>query len=165
MIIRLFKNEDAIKVSKLVAKTMMTSNINDYPKEYLMADIKERTPYFFIEISKLMHCYVYINNKGEIVGTGSIGPYWGKNNESSLFNIFVNPDYQGLGIGKKIIKTLEEDEYFCRADRIEIPSSITGLKFYLKIGYKFKNSNNKIDDENLYRLEKFNYKIKKPLNE
>ncbi len=66
------------------------------------------------------------------------------------------PEYQGRGIGRQIIQTLEQDEFFKRAKRIEIPASITGLKFYQKMGYHFKDGNSSLDGEQLYRLEKFN---------
>lgn len=65
------------------------------------------------------------------------------------------PDYQGKGIGRKIVETLENDEYFLRAKRIEIPSSITGCEFYKKFGYNYKNGVNEVDDEGIIRLEKF----------
>ncbi|MDY2782348.1 MAG: GNAT family N-acetyltransferase, partial [Candidatus Pseudoruminococcus sp.] len=89
------------------------------------------------------------------VGCGAIGSYWGKEDESSLFTIFVLPGYQGQGIGRKIMETLEQDDYFFRAKRIEIPSSITAVEFYKKFGYDYKNGVKEIDDEQLYRLEKF----------
>jgi GNAT superfamily N-acetyltransferase len=72
-----------------------------------------------------------------------------------LFTIFVLPEYQGKGIGREIIQTLEKDEYFLRAKRIEIPASITGTPFYRKMGYDYKNGIDKPDDEGLLRLEKF----------
>ncbi len=90
-----------------------------------------------------------------IVGCGAIGPYWGKEDESSFFNIFVLPEYQGRGVGRKIIETLETDEYALRAKRIEIPASITACGFYRKLGYNFKDGVDTLDEEHLYRLEKF----------
>jgi GNAT superfamily N-acetyltransferase len=90
-----------------------------------------------------------------IVGCGAIGPYWGSQTESSLFNIFVHPDYQGRGLGRKIIETLEQDEYFLRANRVEIPASITACQFYRKMGYDYKNGQSEPDEGLLYRLEKF----------
>lgn len=93
------------------------------------------------------------NNK--LIGCGAIGAYWGKEDESSLFTIFVLPEYQGKGIGRKIIETLEQDEYFLRAKRIEIPASITAVGFYRKMGYDFKNGITEPDEEQLYRLDKF----------
>lgn len=85
----------------------------------------------------------------------AIGPYWGKEDESSLFTIFVLPEYQGKGVGRKIIETLEQDEFFLRAKRVEIPASITACGFYKKMGYSYKNGIDVVDEEQLYRLEKF----------
>ena len=53
------------------------------------------------------------------------------------------------------METLEQDEFALRARRIEIPASITGLPFYQKMGYSFKDGTNEVDEERLYRLEKF----------
>ncbi|MDN2453651.1 GNAT family N-acetyltransferase [Lactobacillus sp. UCMA15818] len=155
---RAFKDTDAVEVANLVKKTMLTTNIKDYSKEYLENDLKKLTALDFIEKAKYFHCYVFSDNTAEnkIIGVGSIGAYWGKKDESSFFNIFVLPEYQGKGIGRQIIQTLEQDTFFKRARRIEVPASITGLKFYQKMGYSFKNGIDIIDDEGLYRLEKFN---------
>ena len=100
------------------------------------------------------HFYVVCDDN-KLVGCGAIGPYWDKEDESSLFTIFVLPEYQGKGIGKKIIETLEQDEYFLRAKRIEIPASITGTPFYRKMGYDYKNGISTPDEEGLLRLEKY----------
>ena len=55
--------------------------------------------------------YVVCDNS-RIVGCGAIAGYWGSLTESILLTIFVLPDYQGKGIGRRIIETLEQDEYF-----------------------------------------------------
>ena len=66
----------------------------------------------------------------------------------------MRPDCQGKGVGKAIVETLERDPFALRAKRIEIPASITGLPFYLKMGYSYKNGIAEPDEERLYRLEK-----------
>ena len=99
-------------------------------------------------------CLYVLEDEGKIIGCGAIGPYWGREDESSLFTIFVLPEYQGKGIGRKIVETLEQDEYFLRAKRIEIPASITGVPFYLKMGYHYKNGISEPDEEHLIRMEK-----------
>lgn len=43
-----------------------------------------------------------------------------------------------------------------RADRIEIPASITAVGFYKKQEYDYKNGINELDEEDHYRQEKFN---------
>jgi GNAT superfamily N-acetyltransferase len=72
-----------------------------------------------------------------------------------LLTIFVLPEYQRKGIGSRIVRALEADEYFLRASRIEIPASITACEFYIKMGYCFKDGKKALDDEGLYKMEKF----------
>ena len=45
---------------------------------------------------------------------------------------FINKFKKRRKIGRKIIETLEKDEYFLRAKRIEVPASITAVPFYKK---------------------------------
>ena len=92
---------------------------------------------------------------GKIVGTGSISSFWGSETESILLCIFVLPEFHGKGIGRKIINTLEADEFYIRASKIEISASITATEFYRKFGYDYKNDVKELDEENHYRLEKF----------
>ncbi len=68
---------------------------------------------------------------------------------------FCSSEFHGKGIGSKIISTLEQDEFYVRANRIEIPASITATEFYRKFGYDYKDGVKELDDERHYRLEKF----------
>ena len=154
MHIRRFQESDAEAVSALLAVTLRTTNIKDYSSEYIENVIKTHQPQNILEWASWTHFYVVCDDE-KIVGSGAIGPYWGKTDESSLFTIFVLPEYQGNGIGRKIIQTLEQDEYFLRAKRIEIPASITATPFYRKMGYDYKNGISLPDSEGLVRLEKF----------
>lgn len=98
---------------------------------------------------------MYVICDGEkIIGTGTIAPFWGSETESILLTIFVLPDYQGRGLGRRLIETLERDEYALRAERIEIPASLTAVNFYRHLGYDYKNGVTEPEDGLLYRLEK-----------
>lgn len=152
--VRKFVDSDADEVSALIIKTLRTTNIKDYSEEFIENDVKMFSPEGVIERASWTHFYV-ICDGDTIVGCGAIGPYWGKEDESSLFNIFVLPEYQGKGVGRKIIETLELDEFFLRAKRVEIPASITACDFYRKLGYTYKNGIDVVDEEQLFRLEKF----------
>ena len=154
MKIRRFETADAEAVSALVIKTIRISNVKDYPAELMEELVKSQQPQNILERADWTHFYV-VEDDSEIIGCGSIGPFWGKEDESGLFTIFVLPEYQGKGVGRLIMETLEKDEYFLRAKRIEIPSSITGCQFYRKFGYDYKDGIAELDDERLYRLEKF----------
>ena len=151
--VRKFVNSDADEVSALIIRTLRTTNIKDYSEEFIENDVKNFTPEGVLQRASWTHFYV-ICDGDTIVGCGAIGPYWGKEDESSLFNIFVLPEYQGKGVGRKIIETLEQDEFFLRAKRVEIPASITACDFYRKLGYTYKNGVDVVDEEQLFRLEK-----------
>ena len=154
MIIRRFTEQDAQSVSELIITTIRISNTRDYSAEMMEELVKTETPEHVLQRASWTHFYV-AEEAGRIVGCGAIGPYWGKEDESSLFTIFVHPEWQGKGIGRAIVETLERDAFALRAKRIEIPASATGLAFYQKMGYTFKNGCDAMDEEHLYRLEKF----------
>ena len=154
MKIRRFQERDAEAVAELLAVTLRTTNIKDYSSEEIENQVKTHQPQNILEWASWTHFYVVCDGE-KIVGSGAIGPYWGKTDESSFFTIFVLPEYQGKGIGRKIIQTLEQDAFFLRAKRIEIPASITAVPFYRKMGYGYKNGISAPDSEGLVRLEKF----------
>ena len=153
MNIRRFQESDAAAVSELIRTTLQITNSRDYPPEIINALIERETPDHILQRASWTHFYV-AEVDSEIIGSGAIGPYWDRQDESSLFTIFVRPDCQGKGVGKAIVETLERDPFALRAKRIEIPASITGLPFYLKMGYSYKNGIAEPDEERLYRLEK-----------
>ena len=154
MEIRLFKSEDAAETAQVIAETLRKSNGKDYPQQYIEKNIASHSADALIKLAKERHMYV-VCDEGRIVGTGGIAGYWGSITESILLTIFVLPQYQGRGIGRQIIDTLEHDEYFIRAKRIEIPASITAVEFYRKMKYDYKDGNAKLENGLLYRLEKF----------
>ena len=153
MTIRRFEERDAGAVSQMIRTTIEVSNKKDYPEDLMDELIRTETPEHVLGRSGWTHMYVVLDGE-KIIGCGAIGPFWGREDESSLFTIFVLPEYQGKGIGRKIMETLEQDEYFLRAKRIEIPASVTGVPFYLKMGYHFKNGISEPDEEHLIRMEK-----------
>ena len=154
MEIRLFRPEDAEETAALIAETLRTTNRKDYSPEYLEGIVASHSAEVLAERAREGHLYV-VCEEGRLIGCGGIAGYWGSLTESILLTIFVRPDCQGRGIGRRIIETLERDEYFLRARRIEIPASITAVGFYRKLGYDYKDGAAELDAEQLYRLEKF----------
>ena len=153
MIIRRFEEKDAGAVSGMIAETLRKTNRKDYSEEYLEDIIRHLQPDDILVRAGWQHFYV-AEEDACVIGCGAIGPYWGKMDESSLFTVFVHPDHQGRGIGRRIMETLERDAYFLRAKRVEIPASVSAAPFYLKMGYTFKNGVTVPDEEQLLRMEK-----------
>ena len=152
--IRRFKNGDEDGVVNVIHRTSLEVNIRDYSKEAMEALAERVTLEFILKRAKEFHMYV-ITDEDNIIGVGAVGPYWNSLIESSLFNLFILPEYEGKGLGRKLIETLEQDEYYKRADRIEIAASITALEFYRHFGYGFKKFGNITDAEGHYKLERF----------
>lgn len=103
--------------------------------------------------AKRMHFYV-LKDGGKIVGCGGIGPYWDKDDEAWIFTVAVAPEYQGRGLGRKIIETLEKDGYATRSRRIEIHAAMSAIPFYRKLGYDHKDGKLTYADGH-FDLEKF----------
>lgn len=156
--VRKYIDGDEYEISKIIAKDLYTENIKDYSKESIDKVVESLNEDTIKKRAQVFNCYVVLDSQ-KIIGVGMIGPYWGSQTESSFFTIFIDPSYKGKGIGRKIIETLENDIYYKRADRVEIPASISGLNFYRHFGYGFKINDkvkgNIVDDEGEYRLEKY----------
>ena len=151
--VRLFAESEAGVVQNIIHRGLREINGKDYPAEL----IEEYCADFTLEKIKSQavsaHMYVAVSGN-KIVGTGSIAPYWGSEKESILLTIYVLPEMIGQGVGSAIINALEQDKYFLRANRIEIPSSITAVKFYEKFGYIPENGVEP-DAEGIVPMEKF----------
>ena len=154
MNIRRFREPDAEAAAQVVAVTVKVSNSRDYPPDYIDDLIQTHSAQVLLQRAKEGHMYVACDG-GRIIGTGTIAPFWGSRTESILLTVFVLPEYQGEGIGRAIIETLEQDEFALRASRIEIPASLTAVGFYRRLGYDCKNGITEPEDGLMYRLEKF----------
>ena len=155
IIFRRFQPEDAQPVSDVIAETLRTSNRKDYSAEQIEHLVASHTAEVMAARARECHSYVICDGQ-KVIGTGTIAGYWGSETESILLTVFILPEYQGRGLGRKLIETLEQDEYGRRASRIEIPASFTAVEFYRKCGYDYKNGIAEVDPEMpMYRLEKF----------
>ena len=157
VVVRRFENDDVQKVIDIIVDNLLEINSKDYGIEIMEKLAATYNETKIIELSKRSHMYVFLINDN-IVGVGAIANYYNKKDEAILLSIFVRPDYHNKGIGKEIINTLENDEIAKNSKRIEIPSSITALNFYLKCGYYYKNGINELDNDKHYRLEKYSSK-------
>lgn len=153
MLIRRFCTEDAEVVSNLICRNLLEVNIQDYSLEEMKFLVKKHEPKNIIEMSKSQNMYVLLE-EDKIIGTGSIGSLQGSRTESILLTIFILPEYHNMGCGKIIIENLEKDEYFTRANRVEVLSSITAYPFYEKMGYRHENGVKFLRKEGNFRMEK-----------
>ena len=153
LLIRKFQAGDAAAVSALICRNFREVNIRDYP-----ADEMERMSGFYspekvAEIAGQSHFYVACMSD-VVVGCAAVAGCQGREGDCLLQTIFVNPDYQGCGIGRRLVDVLEQDEVFCRAERAELHASITACEFYQKLGYGYAGGEKVTDEHGLYLMVK-----------
>jgi len=151
--IRPFRPGEEAAVSQMICDTLRISNIKDYTEEDIEENVKGNSPEAIAEKAENSHFYVACAG-GKVVGCGCIMGYHGRCDESYIATVFVLPDYQGMGLGRRIVETLERDEYFTGARRTVLSASITALSFYRKLGYEFKNGVTELNEYKGYYLEK-----------
>ena len=151
--LRIFRKGDEFDVSDVICTTLAISNRKDYSPAFIEENIRSHSPNIISERAKEAHFFVAMDGE-TIIGCGGITGYWGSTEESYLISIFVLPGHQGKGVGRKIVEALEADEYFRRAWRTEVGSSLTAVSFYRKMGYEFKNGITDPDEYGVVRLEK-----------
>ena len=152
--VRKFQKADAEEVQELIVRNFLEVNSKDYGIKAMQELAVNYGIDKILQIASYAHMYVF-ELDDRIVGVGSISSLWGSETESILLTIFVLPELHGNGIGRIIMQTLGQDELYLRADRIEIPSSITATEFYRKFGYDYKDGIKELDSEQHYRLEKY----------
>ena len=154
VIAKSYEEGNAEEIVNLIIRNFREVNVKDYGEKAIAALVATHDVNWFKGVAEYANVYVFWN-ESKMVGVGSISSFWGSLTESILLTIFVLPEFHGQGIGSYIIDTLESDALFLRAERIEIPASITAVEFYRKKGYDYKDCVKKLDDEKHYRLEKF----------
>ena len=149
--VRKFQKADAEEVQELIVRNFLEVNSKDYGIKAMQELAVNYGIDKILQIASYAHMYVF-ELDDRIVGVGSISSFWGSETESILLTIFVLPELHGNGVGRIIMQTLGQDELYLRADRIEIPSSITATEFYRKFGYDYKDGIKELDSEQHYRL-------------
>ena len=154
MIIELIKESEIQEVCDMMVRACQYSDFAKFYPQSSFDAVFEETNYEHIkQRAEYGHFYVIKDNR-KIIGCGGIAAYWDSITESWIHTIFVAPEYQRKGVGRKIIEFLENDEYAKRANRIEIHSAMSAIPFYRKLGYEHKDGQLNYADGN-FDLEKF----------
>lgn len=120
--------EDFVSASKMIRKTIKMSWSDIYPAELLNEFCKKYT------VSKLKEraekVSLWVAKRNDIV-LGIIGL-----KENELRTFFVNPDYQGQGIGRALYEMFEKEVIKRKIKKIKLEGSPKGEPVYKKFGFK-----------------------------
>ena len=151
MKIQILKNSQIPQLTKMIRQTCRKSFKLFYPKEWIATTISRQTTKRIREKAKTMHFYVVVHNN-QILGCAAIGQT--SADTSGIYSFFIKTEYQGKGIGTKLLKALQKDEFWLNAQRIEVSSSLNAIPFYVKNGFTHKNGKVLVEYGSVY-LEKF----------
>ena len=151
MKIQILKNSQIPQLIKMIRQTCRKSFKLFYPKEWIATTISRQTTKRIREKAKTMHFYVAVHNN-QILGCAAIGQT--SADTSGIYSFFIKTEYQGNGIGTKLLKALQKDEFWLNAQRIEVSSSLNAIPFYVKNGFTHKNGKVLVEYGSVY-LEKF----------
>ena len=125
--IRTFEPRDAEAVSSLIRRTMAISNTADYDLARLQPLMDYFSPEKVLQLSHERICLV-AEHHAQVVGTIAL-------EGAELCTFFVDPGYQGMGIGSQLLTAIEHMAVAMGLDEIHMDSSLTGAAFYERRGY------------------------------
>lgn len=105
---RRFSEVDAEEVANLIIRNFKEVNSKDYSQEAIHELVKTHDSEWVKGVASYANMYVFCLDE-KIIGVGSISSFWGSETESILLTIFVLPEFHGKGIGRSIIRILEEE--------------------------------------------------------
>jgi len=130
MEIRKANKENAKKISMLIRNTIRKINSSHYPKKQMDNELKayatKKIEKYFD--SKLIFIMI---DKEEIIGTSILDQ-----KEEALDSLYLSPKYLGKGLGKKLLRFMEELAKKKGIKVLTLYPTEYAMKFYESQGYK-----------------------------
>ena len=129
-------------------------NVKDYGVEKVQEMAKDFTVEKLKDALKNRKKVFVALKDNEVVGTAGIDVSWYNPDEYYILTVFVKPENHGEGIGRLLIKAIEDYAIHSNFKKLIIPASITAHEFYYKLGYRYKDNQKVLNEENMYLMEK-----------
>ena len=155
--IKEYEEKYAKEMSDIILSNMYEIIIKDHGEE-----VVDKLSKFFTEneikknFPNRTKCFVALKDN-EVVGTASIDKFWGDDTGTKyiILTVFVRMENHRQGIGKLLIKKLEEFAKEINVKQLVIPSSIYGCEFYRKLGYDYLDGKKELNEDKEYMLVKY----------
>ncbi|MCH4897427.1 GNAT family N-acetyltransferase [Pseudomonas sp. B707] len=127
-LIRNATNADAPAISRTIISALRESNVQDYSAEIIEQVTRSFSPPAILHL--LSERQVLVATTGShIVATASL-------DHDIVRSVFVDPRYQGKGIGRQLMERLQSLAINAGLNRLRVPSSITAEGFYASLGFE-----------------------------
>ena len=148
-------NENYVEqISTLITRNLLEINVKDYGVEKVQEMAKDFTVEKLKDALKNRKKVFVAVKDNEVVGTAGIDVSWYNPDEYYILTVFVKPENHGEGIGRLLIKAIEDYAIHSNFKKLIIPASITAHEFYYKLGYRYKDNQKVLNEENMYLMEK-----------
>jgi GNAT superfamily N-acetyltransferase len=126
IVIRLAAAADAEAVHNIVLQALRETNARDYPPSVIdrLVTLPDK-----VASHLTIWCAFVALVDGQVVGTGSL-------NGQTVSAVYVHPDYQGRGIGTKLMDAVENAATAQSQGALSVQSSVTAKPFYTRRGFR-----------------------------
>jgi GNAT superfamily N-acetyltransferase len=154
MIIDRFQGFQAEEVADLIKRNLLEITSKYYSPEYVASLIDHHSPTQLLEKARTQHIFVAVED-GKVFGTGSLANF-GTPETPSYYGtaIFVALGFHRQGIGRQIMRKVEEKALELGADKITVRAAINAQAFYEKLGYTYRDGIETPDGKGNFVMEK-----------
>ncbi|WP_053119608.1 GNAT family N-acetyltransferase [Pseudomonas sp. P1.31] len=126
-LIRIAMNADAAVISQIIIGTLRESNAQDYSAEIINQVERSFSPQAILCLMTQRQVFVALLGN-RIVATASL-------DHDVVRSVYVEPAYQGKGIGRQLMKSIQSSAIAEGRNLLRVPSSITAEGFYASLGF------------------------------
>lgn len=146
--------EDAERLSALIRRTLLESNLSDYSEEEIgrLCDLYSPDGVRSVISSRQLHM---AETNGSAAGCAALEVNKDEPATAWITAVFVDPVYQKKGLGKVMIDLLESSAISQGVRIMKLSSSITAHDFYLKLGFKdIRGSECTLSSDGVFLMQK-----------
>jgi len=131
--LRQMKESDLVSVYELVRNTIQVSYNEVYPVEAIEFFKNYHRKDFILQDA--VEGYTIIGESDhEIIATGTL-------TGTNIRRVFVHPNHQHIGIGKLVVKQLEQKAAINKLSTLDLSSSLVSRRFWESVGFNFLREN------------------------
>ena len=125
--IRRALDSDAEAISQLIVQTLRLSNAQDYPPAVIDRVAANFDAAGVRGLMASRQVFVALDG-ARVVGTASLAG-------DVVRSVFVLPERQGHGVGKALMRHVEDVARAAGVGQLRVPASLTAVPFYSTLGY------------------------------
>ncbi|MFB6115494.1 MAG: GNAT family N-acetyltransferase [Candidatus Nanohalobium sp.] len=126
--IREYASEDFEECREIIEKA--TSSIDTKYSSEELEHLEQAVPDMVAELAEKDEFKFYVAENETITGVAGFHP------KGKIAGIFIHPDHQREGIGRKLMQKIDNEAEKEGVEELEVSASITAKEFYEKFGFK-----------------------------